>query len=300
MNVSGRARSFIFLICFLTAANDGRRARSTEPSERIENRTTSLTAEIDNLVIRIDGAKLWTLSRIEDHGTLLGVEHSAYGTVINIQNVGFIGTAHREVETEEVTELDFQLDGEPVAVSATNVRGSQLKITRKSRIRSFQLDSILEIRDRRLFQSVRIRTADAVDLKVMYPFMYAWTPTATEYLFGADDGSQVPGIFLAAAPQPHQFDQIGKQWFAVYDGPSGRGAVSRVLARSKVGESGMRVVDAPEVYRKFYLMCFAEQQVPAGFDATYEIVTGFFQADKSHWQSVASQLAKSLVHSTTD
>src|SRR4051812_8123033 len=45
-------------------------------------RPTSLTASVGDVLVRIDGPKLWTLSRIEYKQVILGVEDSAYGSVV--------------------------------------------------------------------------------------------------------------------------------------------------------------------------------------------------------------------------
>jgi len=299
MNVLRRFRSQIvfLLIMIVVPASGNATSPVTEAAPNDVERPASVTATIGDVLVRIDGPKLWTLSRIEYQAAILGIEDSAYGTVINIKDVGFIGTAHREVEAEEVTDLRFFLDDQPLQFSETDVSGKSFKVQRKSRIRSFHLDSLLELRDNRLYQSVRLRTASAVELKVMYPFMYAWTPTATAFLYGADDGTRVEGKFLGVTAKLKQFDQDGMNWLAVYDRPSGKGVVSRVLARPKVGDSGMRIVDAPGVYRKFYIMCFAEDKVPAGFDETYRIVTGYFESEQATWKMSANKLAEELRNS---
>ena len=284
----------LLAIAFFIAATTAATVPATAASPGDRERPASVTATIGNVTVRIDGPKLWTLSRIEYKGTILGVEDSAYGTVINIKDVGFIGTAHKEVEPEDVTELDFFLNSRAHPFSNTDVRGESFRVERRSRIRSFHLDSVLEVRDNRIYQSVRLRTASAVDLKVMYPFMYAWTPTATEYLYGTGRTTRVSGRFLGGSAENRQFDQGGMDWLAAYDGPSNKGAVSRVLARPKVGNTGMRIVDAPDVYRKFYVMCFDRETVPAGFDETYRIVTGFFEADATTWIAAANKMAAEL------
>lgn len=267
-------------------------AEKSKANER--DRPASVTAHIGDVTVRIDGRKLWTLSRIEYKNSLLGVEHSAYGTVLNLKDVGFIGTAHKEVESEDVTDLRFFLDEKYLPSPPTVVQGNSFKVKRKSRIRSFQLDSLLEVRDNRIYQSVRLQTKAAVEMKVIYPFMYAWTPTATTYMFGADNGARVEGVFAPENANQGQLFQSKMNWLAVYDKPTKKGAVSRLLTQHPAGGAHMLIVDAPKAYRKFYIMCFSEEEVPAGFDETYRIVTSFFEADNATWKSTANKLAQSL------
>jgi hypothetical protein len=255
---------------------------------------TSVTATIGDIRVRIDGPKLWTIGRIDYKDTILGVDGSAYGTVVNIRNVGFIGTAHKEVEAENVTSLQFSLDDNLMQFDKAEVFGTNFELERKSQIRSFRLDSHLEVRDNRLYQSVRLRTVTAVEMKVIYPFMYAWTPTATAYIFGADDGTRVEGKFLSRSGQHGQISHSNMNWLAVYNQANEQVVVSRLLVGPKVGNTGMLIVDSPGVYRKFYVMCFSDEKVPAGFDGTYRIITSFCKADEATWKIVASKMAESL------
>ena len=126
----------LLAIAFFIAATTAATVPATAASPGDRERPASVTATIGNVTVRIDGPKLWTLSRIEYKGTILGVEDSAYGTVINIKDVGFIGTAHKEVEPEDVTELDFFLNSRAHPFSNTDVRGESFRVERRSRIRS--------------------------------------------------------------------------------------------------------------------------------------------------------------------
>src|SRR5215212_3429038 len=55
---------------------------------------SSFTAIVGDLLVRIDGPKLWTLSRIEYKQTIMGVEDSAYGSVVTYPVGQHLGTAH--------------------------------------------------------------------------------------------------------------------------------------------------------------------------------------------------------------
>jgi hypothetical protein len=278
------------------------------PSITQANRPTSLTATVGDVLVRIDGPKLWTLSRIEYKGALLGVEDSAYGTVVNIRNVGNLGTAHfldvpghpGEVEKEQVNELRFFVDDRQLRDDELSdqmkVSGQRFRLERNSTIRSFSLQSELDEHDGLLFQSVRIRTKQPVDLKLMVPLMYAWTPTATHYLFGSNNGEITEGAFQ---PNPgektRQITEKGELWGGVYDPASNKGTVSVVLESPEAGRNTFLVIDAPKVYRKFALMPFSEAIVPAGFDATYRIVTGFVSAaSEAAFNTEAKQKAREL------
>lgn len=85
-------------------------------------RPEKLTATIGDVLIRIDGPKLWTLSGIDFQNSQIAVQDSAYGSVMNIKGIGILGSAHfldvpgkpGEVEKEQVSLVQFFLDERPV------------------------------------------------------------------------------------------------------------------------------------------------------------------------------------------
>ena len=300
-----RASSSLFVALFLLMTiNPSNAAPPTGTTQPTETRPASLTASIGYVLVRIDGPKLWTLSRIEYKGTLLGVEDSAYGTVVTFPGAKHLGTAHfldvpghpGEVEKENVTELRFYLDDQPVTnlTDTMSISGKSFRVERTSKIRAFDLDSVLDVRDGVLMQSARLRAPVAVELQMSYPLMYAWTPTATEYLFGMDDGSRKSGKFLESSAKPTEGLEKTARWLAVYDGPSGKGAVTYLLSQPADAEAWFQYTDAPGIYRKLRLMSFVGKTIPAGFDGTFRMVTGFFSAAPEQWKAAAEQRAGEL------
>jgi hypothetical protein len=254
-----------------------------------------LTAFCGDVLIRIDGSKLWTLRGIEWRGTAFGVEDSEYGTVVDYKDEGPIGAGHREIESEVVTGFEATVDGQLLALNSESidVRAERLRITRQSKIRSFALDAALEVRKDVVVQSVHITTDRAVAVKSLYSLMYAWTPYASEYLFGGDDGTESSGEFQRQ--EKRYFTESGKRWVAAYDASVRRGVVSYVLAEPGFGDRIFLVADVPKIYRKIYLKCFAESVVPAGFDGAYTVATGFFAvSNHSGWKEEARQRARDL------
>ena len=265
----------------------------------------SLTATAGEVRVRIDGSKLWTLSRIEYGGSLLGIEESAYGTAINIRNVGFLGSAHRldvpgrpgEVEQEQVLRLQFSADETPLQAKSDRdaIVCKSFQVERDSTIRSFSLKSLLQVRDDRIRQTVRISTERDVELKVLYPLMYAWSSSATDWLIGDDQHKVTTGKFRELPLKESQvIIQKSARWAAVYDPAIQKGAVSAVVAMPNSREHWLQFVDAPGVYRKLYLVAFSDSTVPAKFDGTFSMATGFFRAKESDWRMAAQTLAVEL------
>lgn len=270
-------------------------SRAGPPSDF--KRLESLTAVVGDVSFRIDGPKLWTLSGVEFQKTVLAVQDSAYGSVIGIKGVGYLGSAHfldvpnkpGEVEKEDVTQLQLFLDDQPLTeiTPKMSVTGKSFRVDRKSKIRAVSLDSSVLVRDGVLIESARMRTTEPVELKITYPLMYAWTPSATAYLFGDDQGIQKRGTFLPASAKPGEGLEKSARWMAVYDAPSRKGAVCYVVKHPPTADTWLQFTDAPGVYRKLRLMSFVEKTMPAGFDGTYQTAIGFFVADENDWESKA-------------
>lgn len=267
-------------------------------------RPESLTVAVGDLVIRIDGPKMWTLSRIDYRKTVMAVEDSAYGTIFTIRNVGTLGSAHfldvpnkpGEIEKEKVTQLEFFLDDQPVTeISPTmSLTGQSFRMERRSKIRDIDIESSLSLREGVLIETARVRTKEAVDLRIAGAMMYAWTPTATVYLFGDDKGIQKRGTFLPEDAPPTEGGEKSAHWMAIYDPPSGKGAVSYVVKRAPGTDAWIQFTDGPKVYRKMRLLFFPEQIMPAGFDGTFQTATEFFSATEPEWEGKAEQLAAEL------
>lgn len=267
-------------------------------------RPESLTVGVGDLVIRIDGPKMWTLSRIDFQKHVMAIEDSAYGTVFTIRDVGSLGSAHfldvphqpGEVEKEDVTQLQFFLDDRLVTelTPQMSLIGKSFRMERRSQIRSIDVESSVSLRDGVLVESARVRTEVAVDLRIGAAMMYAWTPSATVYLFGDDQGLRSRGTFLPETAPPTEGGDKAARWMAVYDAPSGTGAVSYVVKQPPGADTWIQFTDGPKVYRKMRLLFFPEQIMPAGFDGTFQTATGFFSATEIEWEAKALQLATEL------
>ena len=260
-----------------------------------------LTAMIGDVTIRIDGPKLWTLSGIDYRKSVIAVPDSAYGTVLNLRGIGLLGSAHfldvpgrpGEIEKENVTRTQFFLDDKSIddLQPMMTISGENFRMERESTIRAVRLNSSVSLSNNVLLESVRIRTESEVDLVLAFPLMYAWTPDATEYLFGDDQGIQKRGRFLERDAKPAEGLEKTANWMAVYDRAAGIGAVCRLKKRPANQEVWFQYTDAPGVYRKLRLMCFSDKPIPAQFDGTIQTAVTFFVAEEHQWETVAlSQL----------
>ena len=269
-------------------------------------RPDQLTAMIGDVTIRINGPKLWTLSGIEYRKSIIAVEDSAYGTVLNLRGVGILGSAHfldvpgrpGEIEKENVARTQFFLDGKPIddLQPVMTISGDRFRMERESTIRAVRLNSSISLDNNVLLESVQIHSESEVDLVLAFPLMYAWTPKATEYLFGNDKGIQKRGQFLDGDAKPGEGLEKTANWMAVFDRSAGIGAVCYLKKRPATEDVWFQYTDAPGIYRKLRLMCFSDKLIPAHFDGTFQTAVTFFSANERRWDTVAETHLDRLRH----
>ena len=257
----------------------------------------TITVSCGDITLLLRQASQWTPGRIDFRGQAMTTERSAYGTVFSFPDRGFIGTAHLENEPEPIESLAFILDGQRLDKPAAELKGHSFRFERTSRIRAFDLSCITEIRDNLLHETTTVHTAEPVPLKLVYHFMHAWVPTVSAFLAGAD---AMPGMTLSG-PLHDGSDTARKffinqrvDWMAVHEPKSGQFAVSRLLAAPEQGGHVAMIWNVPGSYRKFYLKCFDNATIPAGFTGTWRMVTGFGSGDTANWEAAARTLASEL------
>jgi len=257
----------------------------------------SIPVRCGNLAVRFEGAKFWTLNRIEYKGTLLCIDYpgSHYGSVVKFPGIGFIGTGHRENEDEKVLALRCFVDGEQVEAQAVAAQDAvkTFRIERETMIRDLLFTNAIEVRNDRIYESVALKSAKEVPVDLIYNFMHPWTTEARYFLAGTDDGDEQKGAFTDSKEYMVNAEM---DWSAVYAPSLGKGIVSRLLAKPDAGGAETLLWDVPNRYRKFYLRSFATEyeSIPAGFEGEYKLVTGFFEADKEGWEQAARELAEEL------
>jgi hypothetical protein len=281
-----------------------------EPSSDAEIRPESLLVVSGDVQVRIDGPKLWTLSRVEYDGIRLGVEESAYGTAINFRGAGFLGSAHRldvpgrpgEIEEEQVTALKFLVDGRSWQPPSLNERVdcSVFEMQRESTIRNVSLKSELQVQQNTIRETVDLHAGQQTEVKVLYPLMYAWNSSADLWMMGDDKRETRNGRFRKeAADTSDVIYEKSARWAAVYDSVRQVGAVTSFTLHGGNSEHALQIIDAPGVYRKLYLVSLSESAVPKGFSARYTATTGFFRAEAAQWSMQAIKLSDELQQSNT-
>lgn len=284
---------FLLLLLFLVIPPEATRA--AEPYvPPVGPEPGRITVTCGKVTLLLRAASQWTPGRIDYRGKPMTTERSAYGTVFSFPGVGFIGTGHFENEPEDLKSVAFHLDGKRLESPGPELQGTRFRFERESRIRAFRLHNTIELKDSRLHETTTVATDEAVPLKLVYHFMHAWVPTASAFLAGRDAEPDKPisGDLLDSEKGFHIESPV--DWVALYDPASGQFAVSRLLESPESAEAFSRIWNVPGTYRKYYLQNFSNDTVPAGFEGTWRMVTGFGAADRDGWEKAATALASQL------
>lgn len=250
-----------------------------------------IVADLGELQIRLESRSFWTLYRIDYRGTRLCLDRwgSHYGSVASFPDSGFIGSGHTEHEDEQILKLTLWIDDKPIEKPEPAVRCRSIRLEKRSRIRNLVLDTRIDVRDNRILEDVRLEAEKPTAVKLVYHFMHPWTDTATEYVAELLDGSRVEGEFNGDKSQ--KIDKATR-WSAIYDGPSGKGAVTCVVEAPSDDDWRTRYWDVPDRYRKHYLATFLNKTIPADKQYRYRAIIVPFEAAQGEWKSKAAGVAE--------
>ena len=259
----------------------------------------TITVTCGDVTLLLRQETQWTPGRIDFRRHPMTTERSAYGTVFSFPDCGFIGTGHLENEPENLQSLAFWIGDRKVETPTARLNGNSFRFERRSRIRTFDLTNIIEIKNSRLYETATVHANEATPLKLVYHFMHAWTPTVSAFMAGKDtEPENVLTESLRDDPDVARKFYINDavDWVAVFEPMSGQFAVSRLLEAPEHGDQSSKIWNVPPTYRKFYLTSFQNQTVPKGFDGTWRMVTAFGSSNAETWQPAAHELAQDLMN----
>lgn len=258
-----------------------------------------IAVKCGDLAVNFEGpTRRWTIENITFRDVLVAPGRGASGTVFRFPEIGFIGTAHHENETEPVDDLQFFIDDEKLDEVAAELSGDSFRLERKSHVKTFALESTVEIRDNVLRETATVRLpadADPVPLDLVYHFMHPWHVDSTHYLAGRDGEIIADGeLDRSEDANRHFYVNQPADWIAIYNANTETFIVSYLQKKPAISTAIAAIWNVHGAYRKFYLRCFTNDTVPAGFDGTWHMVTGFDVAGQDQWQEAARKLADQL------
>lgn len=238
-----------------------------------------------SLMLRRDSQ--WNLGRIDYRKKPMTTDQSAGGTVFSFPEVGFIGSGHLENEAENLQALSFIVDGKAIEKPGETIQSNKsFRFHRTSKIRDIDLETIIEIHDNKLYETVTIHAHKDIPLKLVHPFMRAWKPEISEF-YAHSKGKKIAGELNNREKNSRKFFiNNPARWVAVFDPTNNQFAISKMLASPSLDAAAhsSKIWNVPDTYRKYYLTSFENKTVPAGFSGTWKMVTVFGRSVPNNWK----------------
>lgn len=247
----------------------------------------SVTVECGDLSVRFESRSFWTLYRVDYRGRRLGLDRfgSHYGNVFHFPGIGFIGSGHTENENEELLELSLFLDGKAVTNPEPEMRASQVKLVRKSRIRGLVVDSVIEIDGRRITEHTSVEAQKETKLSYAYFSMYPWSTEFTDY--AVLDPGGVQGEFTDSR---NFLVRSAAKRVALYSRPLGCGVLTEIRSEENVAPRQEDYWDYPDRYRKHYSRVLIGRTLKPGERAEMTLRVTPFEAAADKWKEVAAAI----------
>lgn len=256
----------------------------------------SIELEAGNLLLRLDGRKVWNINSIKWNSRLYGVDgpNAHYGMVYQPQGSKYwIGSGHRESGiSEQLASLKITVDGkEVVPVAKQRISGKKIQVDKVSYVTDFVVNYSFTVEKNRLDEKIVIRARKAVKVNFMYCFMHPWDPRFTRFCGINKDGSKKEYTFRSDDKSPMlKMFPVGI-W---YEPGTGLGCVS-VMNLEKGGKNAYREVWDRRMYRKDYFVPFVKSVFTVDNELVCSASTGFFiQKDTSKWIADGVRMAAVL------
>jgi len=261
---------------------------------------TTLTVMTRDWTVTFDQTRGWTIQKTAYRGQSASHQNGFHGAVINTgvplkegTTAGWIGTGHTEGGQEQVSQVAFQVDGQPYDLkNGDTVKASAFVLDKDSMIGALRHHATITVSDDRIVEHHTFEATAEQKVVTMYAFMHCWEPSFDQYLAQPVNGDDLlSGSFDNANDNEISQDV---RWSAIYDSGRGLGMVTAYpeayLAHD--GGKGTFYWDRSN-YHKQYLNVWGPGTIPAGTQLDYTLSLQGFTAAAGDWQTKAAALAAS-------
>jgi len=226
----------------------------------------------------------WTIRELYFENKLLLSPTGAFGTVANIKDFGWNGTAHGH---EIVEKIELKIDDKSCPLKdGLNEQGRKFVLEKQSIIGPYRDFSTITFDGKTIHEDFRYEViADDSKVNFMYAFMHCFTNNTDQWMAQLKDGSIEEGKFL----DDNSFTLAKDiRWAAVYDSSETMGMVY-VYPEAYTGKKPFAnsFWNRPRD-NKLYL----RPELPAGVGKkfAFAVTLQAFDADASDWQQTAKKL----------
>lgn len=236
------------------------------------------------VVIRPETA--FTIGQITYRGMPLGQANGNWGFVISYGGSDFVGSGHTEGGVEQIKNVSLTLDGRKLDKMPLGEQiESGVALLEKTALlgEAVEIDCKTEITAETIKATHIMRVKADTNLTHVYPFMFIWPETTSEYMYGLADGTVNEGELVSDGQWQVQ---AHSRWMAIYNPQYGLAAVTVFPENMPYrGDQGRKHAfwDHP-AYHKQYFEFADRQDFSAGEEFRFDVELFVVEGDPSNWK----------------
>lgn len=231
--------------------------------------------------------RAWTYGQIDYRGETISGPTGFHGLVVATGPALFLGSGHNEGGVEEVESVEVVVDGKPLTDPKGVVECQEAVVTKRSRIGDFTHEAIVKLTAERIDLDYRLKAVKNTYVEILYPFMFCWSPTTTEWLAELKGGGTLDGTFKSDGGWELEKDTA---WTAVYMPEKKIAAVVKFAGDLPPGTLHKHGFWDREQYHKLYYQSLWKAVVSA--DQSYRYQASVFAAEVTpeDWKATVEKL----------
>lgn len=249
------------------------------------SKADQFTIATDDLSVVIRPEAAFTIGRIDFRDILIGKPNGNYGMVVAHEGTQFIGSGHTEGGNEVVHQVLLEIDGETLNDLPLGQKIPVQEATLKKTAQlgeDVEIECITKFSDNTIFASHIMHIKNDTHLSNVYPHMFIWPETTSEYIAGLLNGQIREG----------EFDNMGWEveedvrWMAAYEPNYGIAILSIFPADFPKADENTRkhTYWDHEAYHKQYFIFASRRDFSAGETYQFDVELRFLEADPAQWK----------------
>lgn len=240
--------------------------------------------------LRFQPKRAWTYGQIDYKGETISGPTGFHGLVLATGPAKFIGSGHNEGGLEVVESIDVVVDGQPRIDLEGRIECREAIVTKRSRLGDFTHEAIVKLSAERIDLDYQIKATKNSYLEILYPFMFCWSPTTTEWMAAQKGGEILSGEF-----QSNNGWQLEKDvaWASVYMPDKKIAAVVKFSEDLPPGALHKHGFWDRETYHKQYYQSFWKASITEGESFRYQASVMAAEAAPDQWKEVVQNLLTS-------
>ena len=247
--------------------------------------------------VRINPRWGWSVDKILYEGKGISKSNGSYDFVVRFSDGVYLGDTHVKPEHEEVVEHKLMIDGQVVEIGKEGYRyvaKEEAKFVKVSKLRVIKVQITTTVRQDGIYRNVSVNVQKDIDVKLVFPFMFVWDTTSTEWLACNLNDTIISGKFVSDKGWCLQKDV---KWSAVYDPTRKIAIVTSFDKASQKGKGRHHCYWDHTAYHKQYYQAFNRETLPEG--SQYEFGVKCFVVPIGEGEKWNEAVLKAMKYSST-